>query len=130
MSSPFAVFLKNLRVRTGQRQYEFANLLGYEQAYISSIELGLKGPSQELLNKLHLKLVLSEPDLAAMHEAASQSKRRFILPIEVPIETYQLCNELWAKIDQLYKRTQYMRYKPYLQNRTKSQLQKLELQTF
>jgi len=40
MSSPFAVFLKNLRLRSSQRQHELAKLLGYEQAYISSIELG------------------------------------------------------------------------------------------
>ncbi len=102
MSSPFAVFLKNLRLRSSQRQHELAKLLGYEQAYISSIELGLKKPSQELLTKLTSTLMLSEQDQVAMQDAASQSKRRFILPVEVPTETYHLCNELWAKIDQLY----------------------------
>lgn len=101
MSSPFTVFFKNLRLRTGLRQSELARELGYEQSYISAIELGIKGPSRELLEKL-TALYLSERDQEEMLKAARESNRRFILPIEVPPDTYHLCNELWAKIGDLY----------------------------
>ena len=101
MSSPFSIFFKNLRLRIGQRQTELAVELGYEQSYISAVELGIKGPSKELLDKLAEKY-LSESDYQEMIKAVHESNRRFILPIEVPTATYLLCNELWDKIDQLY----------------------------
>jgi transcriptional regulator with XRE-family HTH domain len=101
MSSPFSVFFKNLRIRTGLRQSELARQLGYEQSYISAIELGNKGPSQELLDKLN-SLYLSERDHEEMLKAARESNRRFILPIEVPLDTYHFCNELWSKIGDLH----------------------------
>lgn len=49
MSSPFATFLRTLRVRSGMRQHELAKQLGYEQAYVSALELGNKPPSEEFL---------------------------------------------------------------------------------
>ena len=101
MSSPFSVFFKNLRLRLGLPQSELARKLGYEQSYISAVELGNKGPSQELLDKL-AALYLTERDHEEMMTAARESNRRFILPTEVPADTYLLCNELWAKIGDLY----------------------------
>jgi transcriptional regulator with XRE-family HTH domain len=101
MSSPFSVFIKNLRLRNSQRQIEMAQILGYEQAYLSAVELGIKPPSQELLDKLSARY-LSERDHEVMLRAVQESKRRYVLPVEVPTETYQLCSELWGKIDRLY----------------------------
>lgn len=37
-----------------------------------------------------------------MRLAAEKSRRRFVLPADVPTETYLLCHELWEKIDRLY----------------------------
>ena len=101
MSSPFSIFFKNLRLRIGRRQSELAIELGYEQSYISAVELGLKPPSKELLDKLSVQY-LNESDCQEMIKAVHESNRRFTLPIEVPTATYHLCNELWDKIDQLY----------------------------
>lgn len=101
MSSPFSVFLKNLRLRNGQRQSEMAEVLGYEQAYVSSIELGTKPPSKEFLNRLTV-IYLNDRDQAEMMKEIQESKRRYVLPIEVPTETYRLCSELWEKIDRLH----------------------------
>jgi transcriptional regulator with XRE-family HTH domain len=78
-----------------------AQALGYDQAYISAVELGTKPPSQELLGKLSA-LYLSERDHEAMLQAVQESKRRYVLPVEVPTETYQMCSELWGKVDRLY----------------------------
>lgn len=102
MSSPFAVFLRDLRLRNNFRQHELAEQLGYEQAYVSALELGTRGPSKELLDALVTKMSLSEKDLAALRIAVSESRRRFVLPVEVPTETYRFCNELWEKIASLH----------------------------
>ena len=101
MSSPFSVFLKNLRLRNGQRQSEMAEILGYEQAYVSSVELGTKPPSQEFLNRLSA-IYLNDRDQEEMLQEIQESKRRYVLPVEVPTETYRLCSELWVKIDRLH----------------------------
>lgn len=100
--SPFALFLKELRLRSRLRQHEVAKLLGYEQAYVSSIELGIKPPSNEFVERLSRQLDLSESDRADIQQAIHESRRRFVLPAEVSPETFQLCNELWNKIDRLY----------------------------
>ncbi|OIQ70083.1 hypothetical protein GALL_483100 [mine drainage metagenome] len=101
MSSPFSVFLKNIRLRNSQRQSEMAEIMGYEQAYISSVELGTKPPSQGFLDKLSA-IYLNERDQLEMMQELEKSKRRYILPAEVPTETYHLCSELWGKIDRLH----------------------------
>ena len=101
MSSPFSLFLKNLRLRNGQRQSEMAEVLGYEQAYISAIELGTKPPSKEFLNRL-TATYLNDRDQAEMMKEIQESKRRYVLPVEVPTDTYRLCSELWRKIDKLH----------------------------
>lgn len=84
------------------RQHELAKQLGYEQAYVSALELGNKPPSEEFLVKLNRSLTLSERDSLEMRLAAEKSRRRFVLPADVPTETYLLCHELWEKIDRLY----------------------------
>jgi transcriptional regulator with XRE-family HTH domain len=82
-----------------------ANLLGYEQAYVSAIELGSILPSQEYLLRFAQKLDLNAEEHTELLVAAKTSLRRFVLPIGVAIETYLLCFELWEKIDrwQLHK---------------------------
>ncbi|MCY1206174.1 Helix-turn-helix domain protein [compost metagenome] len=102
MSSPFATFLRALRLRTCMRQHELANLLGYEQTYISAIELGVKPPSEEFLARLQRILSLNDRDSVEMRQAVEKSNRHFVLPTDVPTETYLLCHELWEKIDRLY----------------------------
>lgn len=102
MNSPFSVFFRDLRLRHGLRQQEMAEQLGYEQGYISAIELGKKSPSEDLLRRLAKEMDLSGPDREALSQAVKESKRKYVLPDEVPTETYRLCSELWEKIDRLY----------------------------
>lgn len=102
MSSPFAVFLRDLRLRNNIRQRELAAQLGYEQAYISALELGMRTPSKELLKVLVEKMPMSGKDQAALQQAICKSGRRFVLPAEVPTDTYRFCHELWAKIEDLH----------------------------
>ena len=102
MSSPFAVFLRDLRLRSNLRQHELAELLGYEQAYVSALELGTRGASKELLDALIARMSLSDKDQVALRQAVSESARRFVLPAAVPTDTYRFCHELWEKIGDLH----------------------------
>lgn len=40
--SPFSHFLHELRMRYDIRQVELAETMGYEQSYISALEVGIK----------------------------------------------------------------------------------------
>lgn len=102
MSSPFAVFLRDLRLRNNFRQHEMAEQLGYEQAYISALELGTRGPSKELVEALVTKMSLSDKDQKTLKKVVRESGRRFVLPAEVPTDTYRFCHELWEKIENLH----------------------------
>lgn len=102
MSSPFSLFFRDLRLRQGLRQHEMAERLGYEQAYISAVELGKKPPSEDLLRRLVREMGLGDADQEALRQAVRESRRKYVLPDEVPTETYRLCSELWCKIDRLY----------------------------
>lgn len=83
-------------------QLDLAKAIGYEQGYLSSIELGLKTPSQEFLNRLVEKVQLGEEDRLGLEVALSASNRHFSLPHDASTETYRFCNALWAKIDQMH----------------------------
>ncbi len=102
MTSPISIFLRNLRVQTGLTQLELASLLGYEQGYVSAIELGIKAPSPEYLERITNAMEMGDRDLAELETAVQQSRRRFVLPSEVPTSTYKFCNALWDKIEGIH----------------------------
>lgn len=102
MTSPLSNFLRDLRLRSGQTQLDLARLLGYEQAYISALELGLKSPSEVYLSKLAAVLEITGTDREELDRAISRSARRFTLPAHAPAETFEFCNELWGKLERLH----------------------------
>lgn len=102
MASPISIFLRELRLRSGLTQLQLARLLGYEQGYMSAIELGTKSPSSEFLRRLASAMELSEMDRREMDLALKQSRRRFTLPVDASTQSYLFCNELWDKIERLY----------------------------
>jgi len=102
MTSPISIFLRNFRVQTGLTQLELAALISYEQGYVSAIELGLKAPSLQYLERITKALKMGARDLAELETAMQQSKRRFVLPSEVPTSTYKFCNALWEKIEVIH----------------------------
>lgn len=102
MTSPIAIFLKNFRLRAGQTQVDFAHSLGYEQAYVSGIELGQKGPSKEFLAQLKKVFSLGASEIAELEDALRKSQRYFSLPAQASTDTYLFCNELWDRIETLH----------------------------
>lgn len=102
MTSPISIFLRDLRVQAGLTQLELAGMMGYEQAYVSAMELGLKPPSREYVQRLAKALGLQARDLEELEAERQQSNRRFVLPTEVPTSTYRFCNDLWGRIGTLH----------------------------
>ncbi len=100
--SPFAVLLRELRVSHGLRQGDLAEAIGYEQSYVSALEVGMKGPPpDEFMERLVDRLSLNEDWRERLRAAVELSQRKFVIPNESPEIVFRLCNELRLKIDQL-----------------------------
>lgn len=93
--SPFAHLLHELRLRHGVRQSELSELIGYDQTYISAVEVGLKGvPASDFIDRVSKALTLSDEETLALHEAAEASQRKFVIDIDAPQDAYWLLKEL------------------------------------
>lgn len=100
--SPFSVYLSELRIRHGLRQTKLAELLGYEQGYISALELGTKNPSnEEFLAKLVQTFEMTSQEQAELAIAVKESQVRYTLPRDVPPEAFRFCSHNREKIDRL-----------------------------
>lgn len=93
--SPFASYLRELRQRRGLKQKEVAELLGYEQSYLSSLEKGLKGlPRRAFIDRLISRLALDSEEVAELDRALKCSDRRVLLPTNASPDEYALWHEL------------------------------------
>jgi transcriptional regulator with XRE-family HTH domain len=99
--SPFAAAFRDLRVFCGMRQADFAAKLGYEQSYISAIELGKGPPGGEFIDRINERLQLSDTWEARLRAALDESQRKIILPVGASEEMYKLFNELRRQVDTL-----------------------------
>lgn len=101
--SPFASQLRNYRIERGLRQSELAELVGYEQSYVSALELGVKGPpTEEFVEKLINVLSLTEIEQKDLAEAVDASQRKISVPNEAPTEVFWLLHKLRQQIDHLH----------------------------
>ena len=103
--APFALFLRALRLRNGMSQSELALATGYEQAHMSSLELGTKNPTDEFLARLTQAFELAEEEQAEMIAEVAASKTRYALPPDLPTEKFRFCAELWEKMDRIQPAT-------------------------
>lgn len=100
--SPLAIFLRDVRVGRGLRQKQMAALLGYEQSYLSALELGIKGPPRrDFLDRLMQKLHLDDEEISRMNFAAARSKRRLVVPLDAAEAEYDLCYRLVQQLGRL-----------------------------
>lgn len=102
MPSPVSIFLRDFRLRVGMTQLDLAHDMGYEQAYVSALELGIRSPSQEFLAVLVTKLEMNEQDRNELEVAIADSRRRFVLTPEASTKTFRFCNALWERLDRLH----------------------------
>lgn len=93
--SPFSKLLGDLRRSRSLRQNKLAELMGYEQSYLSALELGIKGvPSADFVKKMNDALHLTASEQEEVIHALARSSRKFNLPINSPQPLYELCYEL------------------------------------
>jgi transcriptional regulator with XRE-family HTH domain len=101
--SPFARQLSELRMRHGIRQNELAELIGYDQTYISALEVGLKGPpTPEFVDKLVTTLPLTPAEADEIRVAAKASDRKLVLDPDAHPDVYWMLDALRQRLDRLH----------------------------
>ena len=101
--NPFSHFLHDLRLRHQIRQSELAELLGYEQSYISALEVGIKGPpNNELIHMLINTLSLSDLEQEKLHEIIAASDRKLTLSADSTLPLYWMIKSLRDQLDNLH----------------------------
>ncbi len=77
--------------------------MGYEQAYVSSVELGKKGPpNDEFVTRLIQALHLDANEQATLFRAVEESQRRYVLPDDAATDVYRMVHKLWKELDSLH----------------------------
>jgi len=101
--SPFSILFRHTRDKSGLRQKDLAELLGYEQSYVSAVEIGTKGPpTPEFVQKLISVLALNEVEARQLWEAMDASQRKIQIPSDAPEDIFLLGHELRKQIDHLH----------------------------
>jgi transcriptional regulator with XRE-family HTH domain len=100
--SPFASLLSAIRKRHTIRQKELADLMGYEQTYISALEVGKKGPpTPEFIDRLITALNLSSEESESLRDAADASQRKFIINADISQDVYWMMRDLRQRLPEL-----------------------------
>lgn len=100
--SPFSQFLHDLRLRNNLRQAELAEVLGYEQSYISALEVGLKGPpTDEFIERLIKELSISQTEQDHLRNIARASQRKLVIDLDAPPDIYWLLKDLRDEVKRL-----------------------------
>ena len=100
--SPLSLVFQKLRLQRQLRQSELATLLGYEQSYISALELGKKGPpTAEFIEKLTNALALTAEEQQELSSALPASQRKLVIDADSPVDKYWLLNDLRQEWDSL-----------------------------
>lgn len=101
--SPFSTYFHDLRRRYRVSQKELANIIGYEQGYISGLEIGRKGPpNEEFITKLIMGLNLDAIEQKALRQAVQESQRKYMLPGDASVEVFRMIHELWHEMENLH----------------------------
>jgi len=100
--NPFACLLHTIRMQRGIRQTELAELMGYEQTYISALEIGKKGPpTPEFIERLITALNLTVEERDRLRDAADASKRKLVIDSDMPPDVFWMLRELRDRVSDL-----------------------------
>lgn len=101
--SPFALYLRQLRVQRGLKQKDAADLLGYAQSYISALERSAKGPpKRHFIRRLTTVMALDDMERLELEEAVRKSKRHISLPCRASAEEYEVMRQLECQLGRLH----------------------------
>lgn len=100
--SPFADTFYQIRMRYGIRQKELAQIMGFEQTYLSAIEVDKKGPPpNEFIQRFIQKLQLTELEASQLFDAAEASQRKFTLSKELHQDVFWMMRDMRARLPEL-----------------------------
>lgn len=100
--SPFAEYFHQIRVNHGFRQTELAILMGYEQTYLSAVELDKKGPPNEKFIQRFIEVFrLSDEEAKELFKRAKASNRKLLVSTDLKTEAYWLIDELRDRLSSL-----------------------------
>ena len=100
--SPFAEYFHQIRVNHGFRQSELAILMGYEQTYLSAVELDKKGPHNEKFIQRFIEVFrLSDEEAKELFKRAKASNRKLLVSTDLKTEAYWLIDELRDRLSSL-----------------------------
>lgn len=103
--SPFSEMLRAIRLNRKLSQKNAAEMLGYEQSYLSALETGAKGPPRkDFLERLVRIYGLDENERTELEGALKQSKRTFVLPKNASADEFQILNKLENQFGRLQQR--------------------------
>ena len=84
-----------LRKSRNKLQAELAEELGYEQTYVSALEVGSKGPpTADFVERLIRVLDLSTDEQTELHAVVEASRHKLVLEDNAPQEAYWLLKDL------------------------------------
>jgi len=90
-------------MRHGMRQGDLAEAMGYEQTYISALEIGSKGPpTDEFIERAITALQLGDAEQADLRSAAAASERRINLRNDMPEALFWMVSELRDHLETLH----------------------------
>lgn len=101
--SPFAIYLRQLRLSRGKKQKILAYELGYEASYLSALERSEKGPPrQDFIRRLIRGLELDASEQAELARALRASRRQVSLPARASEGEYALLHRLEPQLGHLH----------------------------
>lgn len=101
--SPFAILLRELRLRHGLKQRVLAEEMGYETSFFSALEVGAKGPPPpEFVTRLMNALKLNPAEREQVLRAAAASQRKLQIDNNCPPDVFLMINELQEAIGYLH----------------------------
>jgi len=101
--SPFGSALREARLRANLRQTDLAEALGYEQTYISALELGAKGPPPpEFVDRMANALDLRDEVRDELLDALDNSQRSMTLSPDASEMLFEVFNEFRRQLARLH----------------------------
>lgn len=93
--SPFSRYLVELRRRYRLRQGDLAARVGYDQSYLSALEIGQKGPpTPEFVERLSSALSLTDAEMHELEDAVEASERKLTISNDAEEEVFLLLKDL------------------------------------
>lgn len=103
--NPASKLIRQFRLDRALSQKDAANLLGYEQSFLSAIEGSSKDvPKKHFIDQIIKKYQLNLDEQQLLNEAIIRSNRKLVIPPNSPESVYDLIYRMNEQINRLSDR--------------------------